>query len=408
MDIICCTSNHETINLYIPDDTDFFVGKKIEGGGCKYFVNRTMEKVFKRIKTHANGDDPIFLEGETGTGKDTLAKILHKNSKRRDKPFFSVNCTEISEDLFQSAFFGHMRGSFTGATENREGFFNSTNGGTLFINEIGDLSLTNQAKLLTAIEDKKGKKIGSDRTDKYDFRLIVATHRNITRLVSEGKFREDLYFRINGLNIYMPSLNERKEDIPYIADYILDKYNKENGTKIVFSEEVKNKIKTLEGYHGNIRGLKAFIKNCCKACEEEITLDNALDNDITFGLTRNNDLVRFFIRRIRNATQINEVDLEKTAILIASSILSDPELFSIIRENDETRSSLFSKIIDESTDYKKLQEIEEKISERKNKILFYLKEQKLTNTEISTLTGVNEGQLSRLFKPIAKIHQDAF
>src|SRR4051812_2417102 len=166
---------------------------------------------------------PVYVSGESGTGKELAARLIHENGSRRDKPFVPVNCGAIPENLVESEFFGYKKGAFTGAAEDREGFFQAANGGTLFLDEVADLLLPMQVKLLRAIQEKRVRKVGATQEEPVDVRIICATHQNLAQLVAAGKFRQDLFYRINVIQLAMPPLRECREDIPLIAAAIVER-----------------------------------------------------------------------------------------------------------------------------------------------------------------------------------------
>src|SRR5882672_5522079 len=164
---------------------------------------------------------PVYISGESGTGKELAARLIHENGARRERPFIPVNCGAIPENLMESEFFGYKKGAFTGANEDREGFFQAANGGTLFLDEVADLPLPMQVKLLRAIQEKQVRKVGATSEDAVDVRIICATHQNLAAGVEAGKFRQDLYYRLAVIELKMPPLRECREDIPVLAEAIL-------------------------------------------------------------------------------------------------------------------------------------------------------------------------------------------
>ena len=174
-----------------------------------------IEKVRDMIERLARGQAPVYISGESGTGKELAARLVHELGPRADKPFVPVNCGAIPEQLMESEFFGHKKGSFTGAVQDKEGLFKAADGGTLFLDEVGDLPLAMQVKLLRAIQEKSLRPVGSQTEIKVDVRILSATHRELPSLVAQGKFRQDLYYRLNVIQLHIPSLKERAEDIPF-------------------------------------------------------------------------------------------------------------------------------------------------------------------------------------------------
>lgn len=224
------------------------------------YSSRGMDQIIELIKKVAPTDITILIEGESGTGKELLARAIQKNSLRKDGPFVTVNCSSLAETLLESELFGYVKGAFTGALTDKKGLFEIADSGTIFLDEIGDTSLALQMRFLRAIQEKEIRKVGGGEFAKVDVRLIAATNKSLVTLVKEGKFREDLYYRINVMPIYIPPLRERKEDIIPLANHFVkvyaDRYQKE--VKGI-GEEI---IRELENYSwpGNIRELEHTIE----------------------------------------------------------------------------------------------------------------------------------------------------
>src|SRR5271163_103449 len=220
-----------------------------------------LKDVIERVKKVAQSKATILIEGESGTGKELIAQAIHQSSPRSHGPFVAVHCAALSETLLESELFGHERGSFTGATERRIGRFESADGGTLFLDEIGEISGSIQVKLLRFLETKSIDRVGGTKTVELDVRLVTATNRNLERLVREGKFREDLYFRLDVVRFVMPALRERKEDIPALLAHFIKIFSAENGVPPIEIEP--GAMKTLKAYPwpGNIRELRNFCEN---------------------------------------------------------------------------------------------------------------------------------------------------
>ena len=198
---------------------------------------------------------PVYISGESGTGKELAARLIHENGARRDKPFVPVNCGAIPENLMESEFFGYKKGAFTGAAEDREGFFQAANGGTLFLDEVADLPLPMQVKLLRAIQEKRVRKVGAPQEDPVDVRIICATHQNLAQLVAAGKFRQDLFYRVNVIQLPMPPLRECREDIPVIAGAILERL----GGEARLTPEAMAELQQHD-FPGNIRELENILE----------------------------------------------------------------------------------------------------------------------------------------------------
>ncbi|WP_158974607.1 sigma-54 dependent transcriptional regulator [Cellulophaga sp. L1A9] len=223
-------------------------------------ISDASKKLHEYIKLVAPTDMSILITGESGTGKEVTAKSIHDASKRRDFNFVAVDCGAIPKEIATSEFFGHVKGSFTGAIEDKIGHFQAANGGTLFLDEIGNLSYENQIQLLRALQERKIKRVGSTKEVSVDVRVITATNEDLVEAVEKGTFREDLYHRINEFSIETPSLQERFEDLPLFADFFLDKANKSLDKRVLgFSDET---TAVFKAYHwpGNLRELQNIIK----------------------------------------------------------------------------------------------------------------------------------------------------
>lgn len=232
----------------------------------------------------------VCLLGESGTGKEVLAEAIHKSSKAFGGPFIKVNCAAIPDNLIESELFGYVGGAFTGANaQGQAGKFELANGGTLFLDEIGEMPLAMQAKLLRAIQEKEITRIGGSKTIKLNFRLLTATNRNLEKMIEEGTFREDLYYRICVIPINIPPLRERKEDIPLLANDFLTSLSTSMGVEKVFSEEVMNQLKSYS-WPGNIRELKNCVERMAVLCPDECIGAEYLPLQITksaFGSSEN-------------------------------------------------------------------------------------------------------------------------
>jgi transcriptional regulator with GAF, ATPase, and Fis domain len=222
--------------------------------------SKGMLEVFRRIERFAPSDFSVLITGETGVGKELIARELHERSRRAAGPFVPLNCSAIPENLFESELFGHVKGAFTGAAQNRKGRFQEANGGTLFLDELGELGQGLQAKLLRAIEERKITRVGSSQEEDVDLRIVAATNRDLARDVGDNRFREDLYYRLKVLTIHVPPLRERPEDLPLIAGYILQRAARTEGLpQTQFSPEALEAMKT-HLWPGNVRELQNRIK----------------------------------------------------------------------------------------------------------------------------------------------------
>jgi len=228
----------------------------------KNFIGDTpsMNKVFRTIEKVADTDSTILILGESGTGKELVARAIHYHSARRDKPLIPVNCGAIPEELLESELFGHEKGAFTNAIRTRIGRFEMANGGTIFLDEIAEMSPHLQVKLLRVLQEQEFERLGGTRTIRCDVRIIAATNKNLEQAVEKGKFREDLYFRLNVIPIQLPPLRERKNDIPLLVNHFLEQMNKAKNKKIRGME--KEVLEALEAYDwpGNVRELENVIE----------------------------------------------------------------------------------------------------------------------------------------------------
>jgi DNA-binding NtrC family response regulator len=220
-----------------------------------------LKDVIDKMKLVAPSRATILIEGESGTGKELIAQAIHQASPRARGPFVAVHCAALSENLLESELFGHERGAFTGATERRIGRFESADGGTLFLDEIGEISQSTQVKLLRFLETKSVERVGGSKPLELDVRLVAATNRNLEQMVREGKFREDLFFRLNVVRLFMPPLRERTEDIPLLLAHFIRQFSEENGAPPLTVEP--GALRTLQAYPwpGNIRELRNFCEN---------------------------------------------------------------------------------------------------------------------------------------------------
>jgi len=229
------------------------------------------EMIAKLARTQA----PVYISGESGTGKELAARLIHENGARRERPFVPVNCGAIPENLMESEFFGYKKGAFTGAAEDREGFFQAANGGTLFLDEVADLPLAMQVKLLRAIQEKRVRKVGAPQEDPVDVRIICATHQKLAQLVAAGRFRQDLFYRINVIELAMAPLRECREDIGLLAAAILERLAAHSGsTPARLTPEALEELKRYD-FPGNIRELENILERALALSgSREISVDD--------------------------------------------------------------------------------------------------------------------------------------
>jgi len=224
--------------------------------------SKTMQEVYQTIQNVSSSNSSVMILGESGTGKELVARAIHQTSPRKNKAFVVINCSAIPEGLMESELFGHARGSFTGATHDKMGLFEEAEGGTVFLDEIGEIPPSIQVKLLRVLQEREVRRVGASDTRHVDVRVISATHQDLTELIKKGLFREDLFYRLNVININMPNLRDRTEDIPVLAYHFLKKFNAKTNKKI---EEISvDALHMLQGYQwmGNVRELENIIERC--------------------------------------------------------------------------------------------------------------------------------------------------
>jgi two-component system, NtrC family, response regulator PilR len=234
-----------------------------------------IEKVRGMIEKLARSQAPVYISGESGTGKELAARLIHELGPRASKPFVPVNCGAIPEQLMESEFFGHKKGSFTGAVQDKEGLFKAADGGTLFLDEVGDLPVHMQVKLLRAIQEKSVRPVGTQSEIRVDVRILSATHKKLHELVREGKFRQDLYYRLNVIELPIPSLRGRPEDVPLLAEALCERLARGQGMPV--PRLSKSALEALQTYAfpGNVRELENVLERALTLCDgNEITGDD--------------------------------------------------------------------------------------------------------------------------------------
>lgn len=222
-----------------------------------------MQDIRTRIAKLARTQAPVHISGESGSGKELAARLIHRLGNRADKEFVAVNCGAIPETLMESEFFGYRKGAFTGADADRNGFFQAADGGTLFLDEVADLPLSMQVKLLRVLQEKKVRKVGATQEEPIDVRIVSATHQNLAALVESGRFRQDLYYRLNVIDLVMPSLRDRTDDIPVMARFLLDKMG---GSEVRLDRDAEKELKGY-AFPGNVRELENVLERALALCE---------------------------------------------------------------------------------------------------------------------------------------------
>ncbi len=296
--VLLCIQNAVKVGQLVAENRELKaqIGKEHEMIGS----SKPIKDLKQQIKIAAPTSGWILITGENGTGKELVARAIHYGSKRHDKPFVEVNCAAIPEELIESELFGHEKGSFTGATTQRRGKFDQAHNGTLFLDEIGDMSLKTQAKVLRILQERKFERVGGNKTIEVDVRVIAATNKDLEKEIAEGRFREDLYYRLNVIPFHVPPLRERKADISRLATHFLQYFcSKESRETKTFDEESMQAI-TAYPWPGNVRELKNLIErlaimtpgNTITRCQLPQAISNgrhtAVKNQSSMSLTSNN------------------------------------------------------------------------------------------------------------------------
>ncbi len=365
-----------TIQKLIEEETQPFIAENIrlrQELSKKYkFGNligksSKMVQLFEQIQLIAESKSSVLLIGESGTGKELIASAIHYNSPRKEMPFIKINCAAIPETLLESELFGYKKGAFTGALSDKKGKFEIANGGTIFLDEIGELNLSLQAKLLRVLQEKEIEPIGGS-PKKIDIRIIAATNANLEELIQEKKFRADLYYRLNVIRLEIPPLRERKEDILLLTKFFIDKYSKENGKEI--TGITPEAVKLLESYDwpGNVR-----------------ELENVIERAIVLNQNGILDVIDF--REISNKNQI----LDNTLPSIFSSQSSFSHYNNLELQNydenllEQYKGNVYHAVI---------REVEKKL------ILYALKYARYKKTKAAKILGINRNTLDKKIKEL--------
>jgi len=267
-------------------EENILLRREVEAGkGSENFVGKSapMRKVFELIAKVADKQSTVLITGESGTGKELAARAVHNLSGRRDKPFMYIHCGALPEHLLESELFGHVKGSFTGAVDNKEGLFEVAEGGTVFLDEISETTPAFQVKLLHVLQDREFKRVGGTSDIKVDVRIIAATNKDLVHEIAKGSFREDLFYRLNVIPIYMPPLRERSDDIPALVEHFLAKYRKDGRPERVSPEAMK----MLMGHEwkGNVRELENIVERACTLSDGPVISPEHLPVEV-MGITR--------------------------------------------------------------------------------------------------------------------------
>jgi len=278
--------------------------------------SNSINKVLEMVKNVSPTTATVLITGESGTGKELIARAIHKNSLRKDSPFVVVNCVAFSPNLLESELFGHEKGSFTGAIAKRIGRFEMANGGTIFLDEIGEIEPTIQTKLLRVLQEREFERVGSSRSIKVDVRILSATNKDLKKEVEERRFREDLFYRLNVFSVDVPPLRERKEDIPLIVEHLVGKYNKILNKKV---KEVSAKAMELlldYNYPGNIRELENIIERSMIMAKDEIidekyfnfiSKETYIEKKGTLKAVEKELIIKYLIQNKQNRTKTAEI-----------------------------------------------------------------------------------------------------
>jgi transcriptional regulator with GAF, ATPase, and Fis domain len=265
-----------------------------EAAGLKMMgISKPMLKVYKLIEQIAQSDATVLIRGETGTGKELVARRIHMKSKRKDGPFIVVNCSALAENLFESEMFGHVKGAYTDALNEKKGRLELADGGTLFLDEIGELSKSFQVKLLRALQEKEFEKVGGTKTIKVDVRILAATNKNLKKEIRKGVFRKDLFYRINVIKVNVPPLRDRKEDIPLLVGHFIAKYAHKNSKYIAgISDKAMDALKDYS-FPGNVRELGNIIESAVVLTQKKKIKFNDLSEEILHGkkLDKSEDII---------------------------------------------------------------------------------------------------------------------
>lgn len=308
-------------------------------GGSSVF-NQYKNKLLKAAKTQA----PTFLEGETGTGKELAAEFIHRYSKRAEQELVVVDCTVLTEALFESELFGHEKGAFTGATGVKKGLFELADKGTLFLDEIGELPLTQQPKLLRALETGQYRRVGSTKALQSNVRIISATHRNLVAMVKSGEFREDLFYRLSVFPIQIPTLRERLKDIPELTQYLLKQMGQRDEQEYSISKEALIKLLHHQ-WPGNIRELKNCLQLACSICDDQ----HIVEEDISY------------MQQIRSVGVEAPLDINQDLVLKGSPLLRmERDVIEALLQKYQGNRKLIAAEMDisERTLYRKLKRFE--------------------------------------------------
>jgi two-component system response regulator HydG len=303
-----------------------------------------MQKVFEYVRRIANSTATVFISGESGTGKEVIAKAIHQFSDRRKNPFVAINCSAIPDNLLETELFGHARGAFTGAVDKKVGLFETAEGGTLLLDEIADLSLPLQGKILRVLQDRKIKRVGENNYRDIDVRIITATHKCLAVEVQENRFREDLFFRLNVIPLHIPPLRERMEDVVPLAEFFLEKLARLNHGMLKRLSPKAIQFLNKEYWRGNVRELENYLeRSMVLSTQEEIQAED-------FQLLDSNQLQQDSPRAMKNSQ-----DCFSTHELIDLESLNDAYIQYVLKKKQGSKDEAAKLLgIDRKTLYRKL------------------------------------------------------
>jgi two-component system, NtrC family, response regulator AtoC len=267
-------SKEKVVPIFSPSSSTFVeVGEVTREEGIFIYTSDKMQRIKEIIDQIANTDVTVLIQGESGVGKEVVARSIHLNSFRKERPFVKVNCAALPPDLLESELFGYEKGAFTGAYRQKQGRFELANGGTIFLDEISEMSLSLQGKLLQVLQDREFSRLGGKKDIRVDVRVLAATNKNIEEGIKNGRFREDLYYRLNVVNVTIPPLRERKEEIPIFVEYFLDKFGKKYGRKVPPLSDTTMKVFSEHHWVGNVRELENVIQRFVVLGNEETIVE---------------------------------------------------------------------------------------------------------------------------------------
>lgn len=294
----------KAIDIEVMKEQIDFLTEELKNKTGKIIIGESskIKDVLDIVNRVAKSNATVLITGESGSGKELFANAIYNNSNRNDKPYVKINCGAIPENLVESELFGHEKGAFTGAISKKLGKFERANYGTIFLDEIGELSLPMQVKLLRVLQEKEIERIGGTEVIKIDVRVVAATNRDLKKMIKERSFREDLYYRLNVIPIELPSLKERKEDIPLLVEYFIDKYYKQMGRNLIKIDKEALQMLVNHEWKGNIRELENVIERMVILCQSDTIHKKDLPKEILFG--NMGDIEEFLLPE-------NGIDLEK-------------------------------------------------------------------------------------------------